>query len=316
MPPLRKSKAACVVVALLALSACGSQSGPGSGSAAAGEVTLTTPTWAGGQANTAVAAYILEEELGYDVTVTMLDEDEAWKAVGTGRADAVLEDWGHPELEERYVDDEETVVPAGDLGVTGKIGWYVPEYLADEHPDITDWRNLNDYADLLATPRTGDKGRLLEGSPEFVTRDEELIDTLGLDFEAVYAGSEQAQLAEIRELARKQKPFLTYWWRPHWIESDIRLAEVSLPGHYPGCADETEAARCGYPETALEKYLNADFAKDQVRAAQFLENFSWTEDDQNAVARMIAEDGFSPRTAAKRWAKENPGTWKPWLWNL
>jgi glycine betaine/proline transport system substrate-binding protein len=316
MPPLRKSKATPVLVALLAVSACGSQPGSGDGTAGAGKVTLTTPTWAGGQANTAVAAYILEEELGYDVTVTMLDEDDAWKAIGSGKADAILEDWGHPELEEKYVDVEETVVPAGDLGVTGKIGWYVPEYLAAEHPGITEWQNLNDYADLLATPETGEQGRLLEGSPEFVTRDDVLIENLGLDFETVYAGSEQAQLDEIRELARKQEPFLTYWWRPHWVESGIDLTEVSLPAHYPGCAEDEKTAKCGYPETDLEKYLNADFAANGGEAAQFLENFRWSEEDQNAVARVIADGGLSPRQAAKHWAKDNEGTWKPWLWNL
>ncbi len=316
MPPLRKSKAACVVAALLALSACGTQSGSGGGTADGPKVTLVTPTWANGQANTAVAAYILEEKLGYDVTVTMLDEDDAWKAIGTGEADAVLEDWGHPDLEEKYVDQKETVVPAGDLGVTGKIGWYVPDYLAAEHPGITEWQNLNEYADLLATPETGGKGRLLEGSPEFVTRDEALIENLGLDFTTVYAGSEKAQIAEIRERARAQEPFLTYWWRPHWLESDIELSEVSLPAHYPGCADEKETAKCGYPETALQKYLNADFAEHGGKAAQFLKNFHWSEEDQNAVAKMIAEDGFAPRTAAKRWAEKNEGVWKLWLWGL
>jgi glycine betaine/proline transport system substrate-binding protein len=314
MSRLRQSKAACAVAALLAVSACGSQ--PGSAQGPAGQITLATATWAGGQANTAVAAYLLEKELGYDVTVTMLDEDEAWKALGTGEADAVLEDWGHPELEEKYVRTEETVVPAGDLGVTGKIGWYVPDYLADEHPEVTDWRHLNEHAELFATSRTGEKGRLLEGSPEFVTRDETLIENLGLDYEVVYAGSEQAQLEEIRELARKRKPFLTYWWRPHWVESEIDLSEVSLPAHYPGCASDEKTAKCGYPETALQKFLNADFAAHGGEAARFLEHFHWTQDDQNAVARMIAEDGFSPRAAAERWAGKNEGTWKPWLWNL
>ncbi|MCF6525146.1 ABC transporter substrate-binding protein [Streptomyces sp. JJ36] len=311
MSVFHRSRAACAALALLTLSACGS--GDSGGGQA---VTLTTPTWVGGQANTAVAAYILEEELGYEVTVREMDEDDAWKAVGEGEADAILEDWGHPDLEERYVDRRQTVVPAGDLGVTGKIGWYLPDYVADEHPGITRWQGLNKYAEMFATARTGDKGRLLEGSKEFITRDEHLIDNLGLDFRTVYAGSEQAQIEEIRESARQREPFLTYWWRPHWLESEIELSEVDLPPHYPGCDTDEKSAECGYPETDLRKFLNAGFAEDGGEAAEFLKNFQWGEEDQNEVAKMIAQDGMAPRAAAARWVKENPGIWKVWLWDL
>ncbi|AXK32919.1 glycine/betaine ABC transporter substrate-binding protein [Streptomyces armeniacus] len=312
---LSKTKAALAALTLLALSACGSDSGAGA-SEDGDPVTLTAPTWAGGQANAAVAAYILEEELGYDVTVKKMDEDHAWEAIGDGRADAILEDWGHPDLEKKYIDKKKTVKQAGDLGVKGRIGWYVPEYLSAEHTDITKWRKLNDYSHLFRTPETGGKGRLLEGSPKFVTRDEELIKNLKLDFKAVYAGSEDAQIKEMRKRAKDEEPFLTYWWRPHWLESEVDLTEVELPPHYNGCDAVEEKARCGYPETELQKYLNADFDKDGGKAAHFLRNFQWGEEDQNEVAKMIARDGLSPEKAAKRWAKDNKGTWKVWLWDL
>ncbi|WP_244502414.1 ABC transporter substrate-binding protein [Streptomyces oceani] len=277
---------------------------------------LTTNTWVGGQANTAVASYLLERELGYDVSVRERPEDKAWKALGTGEADALLEDWGHPEQERKYIQRKKTVVPAGDLGMQGRIGWYVPEYLSDEHPEITDWKNLNDYAHLFATEETGEKGRLLEGAPDFISRDKQLIRNLDLDLEPVFAGSEAAQIKEMRKRAKHEEPFLTYLWRPHWLESEIELTEVDLPPYYEGCAADERKTKCGYPETDLQKYMNADFEKDGGKAAQFLKNFQWGEEDQNEVARMIARDGMTPEKAAKRWVEENPGTWKVWLWDL
>lgn len=311
-----KTKSAFAALTLLALSACGSDSGSGAASDGGESVTLTAPTWAGGQANAAVAAYILEEELDYDVTVKKTDEDESWRAIGEGEADAILEDWGHPDLEKKYVDGKKTVKRAGDLGVEGRIGWYVPQYLAEKHDGVTEWQKLNDYADLFATPETGGKGRLLEGSPKFVTRDEELIKNLNLDYKAVYAGSEEAQIKEMRKRAKDREPFLTYWWRPHWLEAEVALTEVELPPHVNGCDADEQKAECGYPETDLQKYLNADFARDGGKAAGFLQNFQWGEEDQNEVAKMIARDGLSPEKAAQRWVKGNEGTWKVWLWNL
>lgn len=305
------SAAVCTLLAPLALGACSTGSG-----GKAGAVVLTSPTWTGGQANVAVARQLLETELDTEVRTRRMDEKDAWKAVGEGKADAILEDWGHPDLEEKYVFKKKTVVRAGDVGVTGKIGWYVPEYLTDKHPGITNWQKLNDFAPLLRTAKSGAKGQLLEGSPEFLTHDDAIIRNLRLNYKTVYTGSEKAQIAEIREQVRKREPFLTYWWRPHWLASDAKLKEVQLPAHIDGCDKNPKTVKCGYPETPLKKYLSADFSKNGGKAAKFLKNFQWSEDDQNEVAKMIARDGVSPKTAAKKWIKENPGTWKVWLWGL
>lgn len=109
----------------------------------------------GAQANVAVAQYLLEHELGYRVDTVQVDEVPAWDALSQGRVDAILEDWGHPDQEKRYVEDKKTIAPGGDLGVTGHIGWYVPTYFAEQHPDVTDWKNLDKYADQLRTAESG-----------------------------------------------------------------------------------------------------------------------------------------------------------------
>ncbi|GAA2074896.1 ABC transporter substrate-binding protein [Streptomyces albiaxialis] len=309
--PRRTIAVALAVLAPVTLTSCSGESAEEKKS-----VVLTEPTWTGGQANVAVARYLLEKKLGYDVEVRRMDEKDSWRSVGEGKADAILEDWGHPDLEKKYINKKDTVVSAGQVGVTGKIGWYVPEYVADEHPGLADWKKLNRYASLFRTAKSGGKGQLLEGSPEFLTHDETLIRTLRLNYKAVYAGSEKAQIAEIRKRTAKREPFLTYWWRPHWLASEAGLKEVPLPAHYEGCDDDPRTVSCGYPETPLKKYLNKDFSKEDGDAAKFLKNFQWSEDDQNEVARMIAKDGMSPRAAAEKWVKGHPETWKVWLWGI
>lgn len=299
------------VLALLALTACGSDS-----AADREPVTLISPLWAGGQANVAVAKYMLEEELGYRVNVEEMAESDGWAAVGGGDADAILEDWDLPEEYEKWVEQAGTVVSAGQLGVTGRIGWFVPSYLADSDREITRWENLNAYADLFTTPGSGGKGVLYQGDPSYKSNDEALIENLDLDLELEYLGSEDAQLERIRQRAKTQEPFLTYWWTPHWIEAEVELSEVRLPDHYDGCDDDPDKVACGYAETPLMKYLNADFAENGGKAAGFLRNFEWGEDEQNEVARMIAGDGLSLDAAARQWAGENEGTWKKWLWGL
>ncbi|MEZ3177525.1 ABC transporter substrate-binding protein [Streptomyces pimonensis] len=315
---MSRTRVTAAVAALVLTTGCGAadmteQASPFANARGAGTVTLSVQSWVGAQANVAVAQYLLERELGYRVDTVQVDEVPAWDALSQGRVDAVLEDWGHPEQEQRYVDDKKTIVNGGDLGVTGHIGWFVPTYFAKQHPDVTDWKNLNKYAERFRTPESGGKGQLMDGSPSYVTHDKALVRNLKLDYRVVFAGSEAAQITQIKQFAKEKKPFLTYWYTPQWLFEKVPMTEVKLPAYEEGCdADPAEVA-CAYPVTPLQKYLNADFAEHGGEAADFLKRFRWTTEDQNEVSLMIAEQKLSPREAAERWVDSHESTWRTWL---
>ncbi|MFJ9423925.1 ABC transporter substrate-binding protein [Streptomyces sp. NPDC101249] len=304
--------------ALLLLTGCGAadmteQASPFANAGGARSVTLSVQSWVGAQANVAVAQYLLEHELGYRVDTVQVDEVPAWDALSQGRVDAILEDWGHPEQQKRYVEDKKTISDGGGLGVTGHIGWFVPTYLVKQHPDITDWKNLNKYASLFRTPESGGKGQLMDGSPSYVTNDKALVKNLKLDYQVVFAGSEAAQITQMKQFAKERKPFLTYWYAPQWLFEQVPMTEVKLPAYEEGCdADPAEVA-CAYPHTPLKKYLNADFAEHGGKAAAFLKKFAWTTDDQNEVSLLIADRKLTPEQAAKKWVDGHTSTWKAWL---
>ncbi|MEF9905907.1 ABC transporter substrate-binding protein [Streptomyces sp. P9-A2] len=315
---LRTTSAVAGVSALVLLTGCGAadmtkQASPFANAEGARTVTLSVQSWVGAQANVAVAQYLLEQELGYRVDTVQVDEVPAWDALSQGRVDAILEDWGHPDQEQRYVQDKKTITPGGDLGVTGHIGWFVPTYFAEKHPDITDWKNLNKYADQFRTAESGGKGQLIDGSPAYLTNDKALVKNLKLDFKVVFAGSEAAQITQIQQFAKERKPFLSYWYTPQWLSAKVPMTEVKLPEYEEGCDADPEKVACAYPHTPLQKYLNADFAKDGGDAADFLKKFQWTTEDQNEVSLMIAEQRMAPQEAAEKWVDGNESTWKAWL---
>ncbi|MFB6873027.1 ABC transporter substrate-binding protein [Streptomyces sp. NPDC056323] len=314
----RTIAAAAAAFGLLALTGCGAadmtkQASPYADARGAKTVTLSVQSWVGAQANAAVARYLLEHELGYRVDTVQIDEVPAWDALSQGRVDAILEDWGHPEQEQRYVADKKTIAPGGELGVTGHIGWFVPKYFADTNPDVADWKNLNKYADRLRTAESGGKGQLLDGSPSYVTNDRALVKNLDLDYQVVFSGSEAAQITQIKQFAKEKKPFLTYWYKPQWLFEQVPMTEVKLPAYEEGCDAEPEKVACAYPHTPLRKFLNARFADAGGRAAEFLKNFRWTTRAQNEVALLIADQKLAPEQAAERWVKKNESTWRAWL---
>ncbi|MFB6843603.1 ABC transporter substrate-binding protein [Streptomyces sp. NPDC056373] len=315
---VRKTAVIAAASSLALLTGCGAadmtkQASPFANAQGSKTVTLSVQSWVGAQSNVAVAQYLLEHELGYRVDTVQVDEVPAWDALSQGRVDALLEDWGHPEQEQRYVKDKKTIAPGGELGVTGHIGWFVPTYFAKKHPDITNWKNLNKYADQFRTPESGSKGQLMDGSPSYVTNDKALVKNLKLDYQVVFAGSEAAQITQMKQFAKEKKPFLTYWYSPQWLFKKVPMTEVKLPPYKEGCDADLEKIACAYPHTPLQKYLNADFAKKGGKAAAFLKKFKWTTEDQNEVSLMIADKKMTPEDAAKKWVDSHKSTWKKWL---
>ncbi|WP_318201794.1 ABC transporter substrate-binding protein [Streptomyces sp. SCL15-4] len=315
---MRRTAITAAAAVLALATGCGAadmtrQASPFANARGAKTVTLSVQSWVGAQADAAVARYILEHKLGYRVDTVQVDEVPAWDALSQGRVDVLLEDWGHPEQEKRYVKEKKTITPGGGLGVTGHIGWFVPAYFAERHPDVTDWRNLDKYASLFRTAESGGKGQLMDGSPSYVTHDKALVKNLGLDYQVVFAGSEAAQITQIKRFAKEKKPFLTYWYSPQWLFEKVPMTEVRLPPYKEGCDADAAKVACAYPHTPLKKYLNAGFAKSGGKAAAFLKRFRWTTEDQNEVSLMIAEQKLSPAEAAKKWVDSHPSVWKKWL---
>ena len=70
---------------------------------------------------------------------------------------------------------------------------------------------------------------------------------------------------------------------------------------------------CDYPETKLKKIVATKFSESGSPAWDVVKNFTWTNDDQNVVAKYIAEDKMSADDAAKKWIDANPDKVKAWL---
>ncbi|MFD7282991.1 ABC transporter substrate-binding protein [Streptomyces sp. NPDC059862] len=313
--------AAGLAVLGLTLTACGgakvgdssSEAGGSGSSGKCGTFNLAVNPWVGYEANAAVIAYVAENDLGCKVTKKDLKEEIAWQGFGTGEVDAVVENWGHDDLKKKYITDQKTAVDAGPTGNEGLIGWYVPPWLAKEHPDITDWNNLNKYAAEFKTSESGGKGQLLDGDPSFVTNDEALVKNLKLNYKVVYAGSETALIQAFRKAEKDKEWVIGYFYEPQWFMSEVPLVKVKLPEYKAGCDADAEKVDCDYPVYRLDKIVSAKFAKSGSPAYDLVKNFTWTNDDQNVVAKYIAVDKMTPEAAAEKWVEANRDKVDAWL---
>ncbi|QIG46207.1 ABC transporter substrate-binding protein [Nocardioides anomalus] len=280
-----------------------------------GEVNMAVNPWVGYEADAYVYGAVAEQEFGCKMNYKELKEDVSWQGFGTGEVDTVIEDWGHPDLEKKFFADQGdgSASNVGSLGAEGIIGWYVPPWLAKEHPDILDYNNLNKYAKDFATSETGSKGQFLGADPSYVQFDEAIISNLGLDFQVVFSGSEAASITAFQKAEKDHTFLIGYFYEPQWLFADIDLQRVALPPYTDGCQDDPAKVACDYPTTDLQKVAATKWLDEGGPAQDLFKKFSWTNDDQNVVAKYISEDKMSPEDAAAKWVADNQDKVDAWL---
>jgi len=278
-----------------------------------GTVNLADNAWVGYEADLAVVSYIMKNTLGCKVVVKNLSEQVSWQGFPTGQIDAILENWGHEDLAAKYITKQKVAVDLGSTGNKGIIGWYVVPWLAAKYPEITNWKNLNKYASMFKSSESGSLGAFLDGDPSYVTNDAAIIKNLKLNFKVIYTGSEAALITSFRNAEAQKKPMIGYFYEPQWFLAQVPLVHVTLPTWKSGCDANPKTVACDYPPYVLNKVASAKFMSSGSPAATLVKNFTWTNADQNSVAKSLAVDKLSDDAAAKIWVTAHSAIVKQWL---
>jgi glycine betaine/proline transport system substrate-binding protein len=314
-----------VVLAALALvaTACGDDGDGGAGGIDPDNPTITiiVNPWTASRLNAEVAKNILENEMGYPVEITEVNENDAmFTGMADGTLDVVLEIWpsGVTDAERSYFDDG-SVVDMGDLGAVGKIGWFVPKYVIDDNPALATWEGFKDpeTAKLFATAETGDMGRFLGTDPSYSQYDEQIISNLDLPFQVVFSGSEPATVAEVDARVAAEEPIVLYWWTPTAAVAKYDLVNIQLPAYTEECGASAAAGDggvdCDYPEDVIFKAASGLLEDKASDVFKFFEDFAITNDDQLEMLPAVEIDGDDPADVAAKWVDDHEDAWKAWI---
>lgn len=279
-------------------------------------ITIVANAWTASALNAEIAKQLIESELGNPVEVVAIDENTMFTGLSDGSLDAVLEIWpsGVTADEQAFIDDG-SVLNIGELGTIGKIGWFVPQYVIDEHPELATWEGFKDpaNAELFATAETGDQGRFLGTDPSYSQYDEAIIANLDLPFQVVFSGSEPATVAELDARVAANEPIVMYWWTPTAAVAKYELVNVLLPEYSAECYADTAAIDCDYPEDVLFKAASSQLQEKAPDVLAFLENFTITTEDQLSMLPAVEIDGEDAADVAANWIAEHEDVWSAWL---
>ncbi len=309
--------------ALLALSACGggsvkdateaNESKAAEAGGDCGEFNIIVNNWVGYTADAYVLGAVAADKLGCTVSYVALKEGgPSYSALKSGDGDVILEEWSHAE-ELAAGEADGSAVDLGSPGNVGIIGWFVPGWLAEEHPEVLDYKNLNDFAADFETSESDGKGQFLGSDPNFTQYDEAIVKNLGLDFKVIFSGGEVPTVEAFKKAQENKEWLIGYFWEPQYIHAEVPMERVALPAYTEGCDADKSAVACDYAETELKKVAATRFMDSGSTAAALTQAFSWTNEDQNLVAKYITSDKMTPEDAAAKWIADNPDKVDAWL---
>ncbi|GAB3060531.1 glycine betaine ABC transporter substrate-binding protein [Virgibacillus ainsalahensis] len=250
------------------------------------EIELAYVEWDTEIASTNVVGKVLED-LGYDVTVTPLDNAVMWEAVASGEADGMVAAWmpgTHAAQFEEYGDQ---MVDLGENLEGAKIGMVVPEYM-----DVNSIADLSDEAGQTVTG-------IEPGAGVVAASEQALEDYDNLSDWEVQTSSSGAMATELGSAVENEEEIVVTGWSPHWKFQEYDLKYLEDP---EGSFGEAEV---------IKTMVREGLEEDMPEAYQVLDNFYWETSSMEEVMVEI-QNGTAPEEAAATWVEENPDLVAEW----
>jgi glycine betaine/proline transport system substrate-binding protein len=260
---------------------------------------LTYVNWEEGVAWTHLVQTILEDEMGYDVSITAADVGPAYASVASGDQDAFMEAW-LPGLHASYMDEYgDQLVDLGIIYEDAVSGWVVPQYMIDD--GVTSISDLRDeaVAERLEYEITG----IDSGAGVMITSREEAIPSYGLDevgYELV-PSSGPAMMAALERAVQNEEYIVVTGWQPHSMFGMFDLALLEQ--------DEEEI----WGTDNIHIIGSATVEEEKPELAEFLGNLRVTTGEIGALMVAIRESEANTLEAAREWKNNNQDVWQDWI---
>jgi len=284
-----------------------------------GEVSITEMDWASAAVVTSVAEFLMTQGYGCDVTVVPTTTVPAITSVAeTGEPDIVTELWtSYTEVYDELVAEGKIVEMSNVLSDGGVEAWWIPAYLAEEHPELTSLEGIMANPDLV--------GGLFHDCPPGwgcgVTNFNN-FKAAGLaeaGVERFQHGSGETLATAIAAAYEAKEPWFGYYWAPTSVLGKYPMVQVELPPHDAeahlcnGTEDCATPTLSSYPTAKVVTAVTTDFSEREPAIAAFLGNMSFTNAQMGEVLAWQDAENASNEEAAVYFLSTYPDVWSSWI---
>lgn len=283
-------------------------------------IKITLHDWSGQLITSNIMAAVLNEA-GYNTEFIQADYIAQFAGLQTGDLHLAMEIWettAGDSLDQYEVDGR--VVNVGSTGMDAIEEWWYPIYMKEKCPGLPNWEALNDCAEIFSTMETAPNGRYLGGPVTWGGYDEERVESLGLDWEVVHAGTDGALFAELESAYQRKAPIMLWVYAPHWAPIKFEGEFVDFPAYSAECYNDPSwglnpdlAYDCGKPRGPIWKVASSQLKDKWPGAYKIVEAYKMTNAEMGKLVGEVDLDKKSVEDVAAEWMSANKSTWQSWI---
>lgn len=295
-----------------------------------GRVTIANMNWQSAELIAWVDKAILENGYGCEVNLVPGDTQPTFTSMTEkGEPDIAPEGWINAMREplDKAVAENKLVYAVEELGEGGVEGWWIPDYVAEAHPDIKTIDDALKHPELFPDPEDPSKGAVhncpsgwncqvttgnLFKAYDAETRGFNLIDT----------GSAAGLDGSIAKAFERKQPWLGYYWAPTSILGKYHLVRLGFDVPY----DETEWNACtsvadcqspkknAWAKSEVFTVVTKSFADKAGPAYDYIKTRSFpTNAPVNEMLAWMTDNQATGEDAARHFLKEKADIWTKWV---
>lgn len=284
-----------------------------------GEVSIMQGDWGSAQIVTAVASFLMQEGYGCDVTAVPLSSNPALASVAeTGEPDILTEIWTNGAPAYEGLVEAGSIIPVTEVLSDGGVeGFFVPNYLLEEHPELATIDGIVANPELV--------GNRFHNCPEGWTClnvSTNLLEASGLldaGVENFVHGSGETLAASIASAFADEEPWLGFYWGPTSILGQYPMTLVDLGPHDPDVHACNITAECetpamsAFPRSVVVTVLAEEFMAENEAISSLMTNLSFTNAQMSETLAWVEVNGATYEEGAVHFLTTYSDVWGGWL---
>ncbi|GGB21143.1 ABC transporter substrate-binding protein [Allosediminivita pacifica] len=285
-----------------------------------GEVSIAQMGWAAAEVTTNIAKFLLEQGYGCDVSLVQSDTIPAITSVAeNGEPDVVTNLWlnsagdAYNRLEEGGTITRLTSV----LDPGGVEGWWIPTYLAEEHPELTTIEGIMENPDLVG----GRFNNCPDGWGCRVVSDN-LVRALDLEesgIEVFNHGSGETLASSMGSAVTDEEPWFGYYWGPTVPLGKYDMTRVKIGDYNEEAfadlqnADTPDPQVSDFPAAPILTSVTTAFQEENPEVTEFFTNMTFATDEMSGLLAWQDENNASAEEVAVHFLTSAQDTWTGWV---
>ncbi|MBU2965033.1 ABC transporter substrate-binding protein [Amphritea sp. 2_MG-2023] len=294
-----------------------------------GKVTIADMNWSSATLIANVDRFILEHGYGCEAELVPGDTmPTGTSMIEKGEPDIAPEMWSNAMREalDKGVAEKRLRFAGNSLSDGGEEGFWIPEYLVKEYPELATIEGVKKHAALFKHPEDHSKYAFY-GCPagwNCQISAGNLFKALNLEdagFDLIDPGSGAGLSGSIAKAFAREEPWFGYYWAPTAVLGKYKMVKVDFGSgvdkdEYINCTSSNECENpkvTMYPPSLVQTVTTEEFATRVPAAYEYASKRSLTNNQLNTLLAWMEDNQADGEVAAEYFLTEHEELWMPWV---